>query len=79
MFVNQVIATRLKAVLWQLLTFASSCISAEVPPSPRKTTVHANVAFGGPDTKTLYITDSGSGHMLMARVPVAARALYPHM
>ena len=38
-----------------------------------------NVAFGGPDMKTLYITDSGGGCILMARVPVAGRKLFSHM
>ncbi|MBI4189799.1 MAG: SMP-30/gluconolactonase/LRE family protein [Betaproteobacteria bacterium] len=38
-----------------------------------------NVAFGGPDRKTIYITDSGSGCILMARVPTAGRVLYSHM
>ncbi len=38
-----------------------------------------NVAFGGTDMKTLYITDSGGGCVLMARVPVAGRVLYSHM
>ena len=38
-----------------------------------------NAAFGGPDRKTVYITDSGSGCVLMARVPTAGRVLYSHM
>ena len=38
-----------------------------------------NVAFGGADRKTIYITDSGSGCVLTARVPVAGRVLYSHM
>ena len=38
-----------------------------------------NVAYGGPDMKTMYITDSGGGCVLMARVPVAGRVLYSHM
>lgn len=37
-----------------------------------------NVAFGGPDRKTLYITDSGSGTIQRARLPVAGRAMYSH-
>lgn len=41
--------------------------------------VVTNVAFGGPDRKTIYITDSGGGCILMARVPVAGRVLYSHM
>jgi gluconolactonase len=41
--------------------------------------VVTNAAFGGADGKTLYITYSGSGCILTARVPVAGRVLYSHM
>ena len=35
-----------------------------------------NVAFGGPDNKTLYITESRSGSILTARLPVAGKRMY---
>ena len=38
-----------------------------------------NVAFGGPDRKALYITDSGTGCILRAQLPIAGRTLYSHM
>lgn len=37
-----------------------------------------NLAFGGPDRKTLYITESHSGSILRAQLPVAGQALYSH-
>jgi gluconolactonase len=37
-----------------------------------------NIAFGGEDLRTLYITDAGNGQILMARVPVAGRAMHSH-
>lgn len=37
-----------------------------------------NAAFGGDDGKTLFITDSASGCILKAQVPVAGRRLYSH-
>jgi gluconolactonase len=37
-----------------------------------------NIAFGGADRKTLYITESSSGQILTARVPVAGGVLYSH-
>ena len=37
-----------------------------------------NIAYGGPERKTLYITDSSTGTILMARVPTAGRVLYSH-
>jgi len=36
-----------------------------------------NVAFGGPDGKTLFITESGSGTILKAEMPVSGRQLHP--
>jgi len=37
-----------------------------------------NIAFGGGDMKTLYITDSGSGQVLRAWLPVAGRPMHSH-
>jgi gluconolactonase len=37
-----------------------------------------NVAYGGPDYKSLYITESESGCVLVARVPVAGRPMVSH-
>jgi len=37
-----------------------------------------NIAFGGDDLKTLYVTDSGNGQILRAQVPVAGRAMHSH-
>lgn len=37
-----------------------------------------NVAYGGPGRKTIYITDSSTGTILMACVPTAGRVLYSH-
>ena len=35
-----------------------------------------NVAFGGPDRKTVYITDSLNGRIMRARLPVAGKLIY---
>jgi gluconolactonase len=35
-----------------------------------------NIAFGGPERRTLYITDSLNGEILTARLPVAGKRLY---
>ncbi|MFM1988841.1 MAG: hypothetical protein RJA99_1798 [Pseudomonadota bacterium] len=37
-----------------------------------------NVAFGGPDMRSLFITDSGDGRILRARLPVAGRPMHSH-
>jgi len=38
-----------------------------------------NCAFGGPDNRTLYITESSSGCILTAELPTPGRVLYAHM
>jgi len=38
-----------------------------------------NVAYGGPDNKTLYITESETGSILQARLPVAGRLMASHL
>jgi gluconolactonase len=43
-----------------------------------KSDMLTNVCFGGPDRKSLYITDSGAGAILTARVPTAGAKLYSH-
>jgi gluconolactonase len=37
-----------------------------------------NVAFGGPDNRTLFITESDTGTILHAQVPIPGRVLYSH-
>jgi len=37
-----------------------------------------NVAYGGPENKNLYITESESGCVLLAQLPVAGRPMYSH-
>ena len=38
-----------------------------------------NVAYGGPDNRTLYITEASSGSILRARMPVPGRPLFSHL
>jgi len=38
-----------------------------------------NLAFGGMAGKTLFITESDSGSVLQAEVPVQGRRMYSHM
>ena len=37
-----------------------------------------NVAFGGADRKTIYITEALTGDVLMAKVPFAGKVLFGH-
>ena len=38
-----------------------------------------NIAYGGSENKTLYITESGTGTILKAELPVAGRTMFSHM
>jgi len=38
----------------------------------------ANLAFGGPQRRTLYVVDSMSGDILRAELPVSGRPMYAH-
>jgi len=38
-----------------------------------------NIAFGGPDNRSLFITESDSGTILRAEMPHAGRTMYSHM
>jgi gluconolactonase len=37
-----------------------------------------NVAYGGPDNRTLYITESRSCSILTARLPVPGKTMFSH-
>jgi len=43
-----------------------------------KGTMTTNIAYGGPDGKTMFITESETGCILTARLDVAGHALYAH-
>jgi gluconolactonase len=38
-----------------------------------------NLAYGGPDRKTLYMTEARAGLILTAQMPVAGQTMYSHM
>ena len=44
-----------------------------------KGAVITNCAYGGPDNRTLYITESSSGCVLTAELPTPGRVLFSHM
>ncbi len=38
-----------------------------------------NLAYGGPDRKTLFITESSTGNIITAELPVAGMVMFSHM
>jgi len=45
---------------------------------PQAIITSPTIACGGPDLKTLYITESLSGDILMAKLPVAGKKMFAH-
>ena len=43
---------------------------------PGEHALMTNIAFGGPDRKTMYITDSQNGRIMRAEAPVPGKLLY---
>jgi crotonobetainyl-CoA:carnitine CoA-transferase CaiB-like acyl-CoA transferase len=66
---------------YQLVMLGAEVIKVEVPgvgDLARGGEMTTNVAYGGPDRKTLYIRDSTKGNILAARMPVAGKQMYSH-
>jgi gluconolactonase len=38
-----------------------------------------NVCYGGPENKTLFITEADTGSILTCEMPVPGKVLYSHM
>ena len=73
---NGLLVCQLGVGIWR---FDSNMLPTHLIHSPDHKHHHlANIAFGGPDLKTLYITESMSGDILMAKVPFAGKKLYGH-
>lgn len=74
---NGLLVCHLGVGIWR---FDSNMLPTHLISSPDHKHHHlANLAFGGPDMKTLYITESLSGDILRAQLPVAGKKLYAHM
>ena len=73
---NGLLVCQLGVGIWR---FDSNMLPTHLIHSPDHKHHHlANVAAGGPDLKTLYITESLSGDILMAKLPVAGKKLFSH-
>lgn len=61
-------------IVWRLSPIAQPLLRVESPTGLYTT----NIAFGGPDRKDLYITESSSGTILRATLPIAGQLMYSH-
>ncbi len=74
---NGLLVCQLGVGIWR---FDANMLPTHLVHSPDPHHHHlANIAFGGPDLKTLYITESLSGDILVAPMPVAGKKLYAHL
>ena len=71
---NGIVVCQLGVGIWR---FDSNMLPTHLVHSENPNHHHlANIAFGGPDRKTMYITDSLSGDVLTAHMPVAGKLLF---
>jgi gluconolactonase len=73
---NGLLVCQLGVGIWR---FDNNMLPTHLIHSPDHKHHHlANVAFAGPDLKTLYITESMSGDILRVKVPFAGKKLFGH-
>jgi gluconolactonase len=58
--------------------FDSNCLPTHLAHAGKRHRLMTNIAFGGPQRRTLYITDSLNGEILTADMPVAGKKLFAH-
>ena len=73
---NLAIAHTGRGTVWLFDEFGEPVLRVLSPTRGGRTT---NIAYGGVDMKTLYITESNTGRILAADMPFAGRTMYSHM
>jgi gluconolactonase len=58
--------------------FDSNCLPTHLVHAGKAHRLMTNIAYGGRDRRTLYITDSLNGEILTAKMPVAGKKLFAH-
>lgn len=72
---NLAVAHARPGIVWLFSPIGEPLYRIELPGRTARMT---NMAYGGPDRKLLFITESYAGTILVARMPVAGKALYSH-
>jgi gluconolactonase len=73
---NLAVAHARPGIIWLFSPIGEPLYRVELP---GKTARMTNMAYGGADGKTLFITESYSGAILAARMPTAGKILYSHL
>ncbi len=58
--------------------FDADCLPTHVAHAGRQHRLMTNLAFGGPERRTVYITDSLNGEIVTAEMPVRGKPLFSH-
>jgi len=58
--------------------FDANCLPTHLVHAGKQHRLMTNIAFGGPKRRTLYITDSRNGEVLVAEMPVAGKKMFAH-
>ena len=58
--------------------FDANCLPTHLVHAGNHHRLMTNIAFGGPKRRTLYITDSMNGEILVAEMPVAGKKMFAH-
>jgi gluconolactonase len=70
-----IIVCHLGVGVWR---FDSNCLPTRLAHAGKSHRLMTNIAFGGPERKTLYITDSLNGEIVTAEMPVAGKKMFAH-
>jgi gluconolactonase len=58
--------------------FDSNCLPTRLAHAGKQHRLMTNIAFGGPERRTLYITDSLNGEIVTAEMPVPGKKMFAH-
>lgn len=73
---NLAVAHARPGIIWLFDPLGAPLYRVELPGRTARMT---NIAYGGEDSKTLFITESYSGAILTARMPLRGKVLYSHL
>ncbi len=70
-----IVVCHLGVGIWR---FDSNCLPTRLAHAGKQHRLLTNIAFGGPERKTLYVTDSLNGEIVTAEMPVAGKKMFAH-
>jgi gluconolactonase len=70
-----IVVCHLGVGIWR---FDSNCLPTRLAHAGKQHRLMTNIAFGGPERRTLYATDSQNGEIVTADMPVAGKRMFAH-